>query len=552
MHFVPSEPLNKTNLAIDNSISCTNINNMSRRVVSISILVICLSACDLSPDFDFIRSNPLDPVIPTIEITFPSNNYKNHHTDAINFIAKVNDISYSPHTLHVNIYSDIDGFLDKIIPDASGKANAQINDLSKAEHVIFAEVVNPDGYTRTDSIKIYNNAAPRVNITCISLIDNSYIDLSWEESTDTDFESYGVHRINSNNQTRLVVEIQDISSTTFRDFAPLDSLYRYYVVSRSSAYPEANNSEIKSQERKLFNSSWVQNPGRVPTFNGIKKVLMYPDSPTLLFQRSHEIAAFNFVENKVIGRMDLEQSIIDVANNGAGTEIYVLPPGRERIDIYDATTFNQKEYFIIPRAIDIKSNNRGLIFLTMGFGGGNLYGMERSRMPNRGTHIDFNRGHMIRTTQTTNDVYYVWVGSPRSLFHASHDSEGNITEVNKWPYHGGPAISEGNFEAHPHNQYVVSSMGGNVFEPGPSLALKKTLAPGGEYVDFTFDDTGYFLFAADRRGWIDVYEDLTHSRRIEMTDKPRFLQFDKEKGRLVILAYSDIVQDYEGVLVFEL
>jgi hypothetical protein len=489
-------------------------------------------------DTDFERNNPNDPLLPKIEIISPENKSVSHHMDSIFIEIKVIDLNTSPEDLEINLFSSADGFLKSMRANSLGFASVSLFDLSNNVHYIKAEVMNQLNYTQTDSVLLYNNAPPAANIIEAKLVDNYFTVLDWNRSTDSDFESYKVYRVNSSGETLLITEIYDINKTTFHDVTPLDTVSRYYINTSSSFYETENSGRSGSVYRHLFAKP--------------RMVLKYPGEPVLLLKQgsypSSKLMGFNYEQNKIVAELPEGEYIYTstVGDNGFGVEIYVVyHSDRTVLHIYDGSSLQLKKSVKTDYHIDgIETDNKGNIITRDYFW---FRASTRAQFPYHRSYIQASLG-VFKISKTTNDIYIInndW--SPSSMWHIKYDDDNGVLESTKWPYHGGPSISGSAFQVHPHGKYVVSSIYGNIFDKAPSQQLLKTLNQIGRYIDFAFNESGDFLYAADQRGWVNIYNDLTFIRRIEVDMIPQFIFY--ENGQLVLFGESTVLKNYFGVLV---
>ncbi|NBC25334.1 MAG: hypothetical protein GVY08_00595 [Bacteroidetes bacterium] len=511
------------------------------RILGVVLMSVCfaglLNGCNTF-DTDYERDNPNDPILPKIDIVTPTNPFINYHEDLLSLEIQVQDANTSLNELEINLYSDKDGYLETIQANQSGFASTQLGGLSKDDHYLIAEVVNKLGRSTRDTTLLYNTAPPRASITEAKFEKNSFIQLTWEKSPDPDFEFYKVYRVNSVQDTTLLAEISNVSETTFKDFAPLDSLYRYHINTSSTAFEIENTSTTASLERTLFFK---------PQFSGIS-VRKYPDYPALLVSVSSEITGYNYEQDTFIGELsDLGNvSALNVGDNGFGVEIYAVSfDNRSEFLIYDGFSMDLKERISVDYHIgNFETDNRGNIVTQ----DDSWYrASTRSQFPFHNSSISGVTGR-FRLTKTTNDIYIITTGfSPMALGHVKYDDNNSVIESNGWPYHSGPPLSSTSFEVHPHGEYVITAFAGQIYEKAPSLEHRKAINENGRYVDYAFNDSGNLLFALDERGWVSVYEDLNFTSKIEIDMIPKSIFYDN--GELILFGESSILKDYFGVVV---
>lgn len=494
-------------------------------------------------DVDFERDNPSDPVNPKIEILSPVNPFINYHGDLFTLELKVQD-AFTPHSeLKITLYSDKDGLLDTIQANQSGVATSQLSGLSKNVHYLTAEVINNSGGSARDTTLLYNTAPPKVNITEAKLVKNSFIQLNWDTSPDPDFEFYKLYRVNSLQDTTLLAEISDVAVTSFKDFAPLDSLYRYHINTLSSSFDLENRSNISTVTRTLFTESQYYSPS----------VYKYPGQPALLVTKDSNLAGYNYDQDSFFGVISetemLRPGITSiVGDNGQGMEIYTISKGRTEVRIYDAFSMEFKESGNFNSNLTaIATDNRGNIIIQIGISHAMLFVSKRGQFPISNNYVGISGG-ILRVTQSTNDIYIASTsGSPSSLLHASYDNNGNMMNSTGWPYHGGPPLSSSSFEVHPHGEFIITAFTGHIYEKAPSLEHSGALNHNGRYVDFAFNNSGNLLFAADGRGWVDIYDELNFVEKVEIDAFPVKVFYDD--GELIIFGESTILKDYYGVSV---
>lgn len=507
----------------------------------ILFIAVLHTACN-TVDTDYERDNPVDPLLPHVEILHPGNSAITHPGDSLLVEIQAQGTSGSPEELEISISSSVDGDLGTISPNSTGFASVKLGNLSNNIHYIRAEVVNRLGDSYADSIQIFNNAAPAVDIIEAKLVNSYYTEIEWERSNDPNFSSYELFRTNTHGNIISLGKFTDIESTTFQYVAPMDSLNTYFVDASSSFYESVNRGNSKSVYRPLVQEFASNNP---------LTVTKYPGYPILLIGQNSfqfgDLTALNYIENTVIGKIATGRLFNDLAvgDNGFGPEIYAVNSTNQRqLRIYDGLSMELKETIDAGYRIDgIETDNRGNI-ITLGFN--SFRASKRNAFPATNSHIEVTSGD-FKISDSSNDIFLI--RNTYRMWHLSYDDESNVFGLTVWPHEFWPLMSGGNFNVHPHGDYVVTAAIGNILTKPPQFAFLKTLNPDGQYAHFAFDESGDFLFALDQRGWIDIYEDLTFKEALEVgiDINPRNIFYDN--GQIILFGESTVLANYYGVVV---
>lgn len=499
------------------------------------LLPFLYTACNtFEPDYE--RDNPLDPILPKIKILSPNSGLITHHADSITIKIEVSDQNGPVEDMEISLYSRTDGLLTSLQANSSGIASTTISGLSIRTHWLKAEVINSLGKSMADSVRIFNNAPPASNITSVELVDLLYTHIEWEPSTDNDFRNYVLHRINSKGEHTQLAMIEDIHTSSFTYESYLDSLSTYYVETYSTFYSNFNTGAPGYLRRDL-----------VP--NTHRKISHYPGQPLMVINHLNRLTVFNYEEQRIVGEIPAAPSTLwsTMGDNGFGLEIYfVEESNRSILHIYDAHTLQLKE--TIPAGyniIGLVSDNRGNIITREG---------QQYRVSKRGEfpihkNIGHARGANFKVSKTSNDIYGYTLGiSPSHLWHMSYTNTGVLSQNTQWPYHGGISFIA-HFRLHPQGEFIISSSIGTIIEKAPSLEFRKHLNQTGGYSDFAFSENGDYIFAADNRGWINIYHDLSLVDRIDVNNmRPRFINYDN--GNLILFAGSTVLPESYGLIVF--
>lgn len=500
-------------------------------ILSISVL---FTACN-KYDTDYERNNPNDPLVPNITILSPENETVSYHKDSVLVKVQVSDENTPLTDLKIKLYSNIDGLISSIQANSDGIGSIMVGGLSINPQYLKAEVTNNLGHRYSDKVLLYNDAPPVANVKNVKLVDAYYNEIEWTQSTDSYFESYKVYRISSLGDTLLVATLNDIGNTVFRDAAPLDTLTQYYLETTSTFSETTNTGEPGFVSREIFSKP--------------QRISKYPGEPILLLHYQFHLIAYNYEQNEVIGSIS-EGAVTTsaVGNNGFGPEIYVVFHSNNRIlHIYDGITLELKVVINANYNIrDINTDNRGNIISRDG---------AQFRVSSRTDFPYFDSGVFVqncihcshgvfKTVKTSNDIYFIASG----VWHIKYNNNNSILEATRWPYsNNGPIIDRFNFEIHPHGEYLITAAPGNLIDKAPSLQYIATLRLGAQYDSFVFNDSGETIYAADDRGWVDIFENFNYIERIWLELKPISIFY--KNNNLIMFGRSTVLEDYFGVMV---
>ncbi|MCH8558152.1 MAG: hypothetical protein LAT84_10030 [Balneolia bacterium] len=508
------------------------------------LFTVALAACN-TVDTDFKRDNPIDPVLPKIEILSPENEFINHHNDTLFVEIQVQDVNSPLDELEINVSSHRDGFLTSVRPNSSGYANINLTGLSISTHYIKAEATNTLGNTQADSVFVRNNAAPAVNMLTAEFVEGFYNELTWEQSPDDEFQYYDLYKINSLGASRNIARITDRGATTYRHPAPIDSLTTYFIKTSSTFYQTPHTGRSKDIHR--------------PAFFGMQgaqffSAIHYPNIPVIIVNKRvtsffHKLIAYNYVRNEIIAADIPDGSrILQMAagKNGSVHEVYItkaVNPGR--LYIYDALTMELIEYINSAWPISqlFTDNSGNLIRRSNNL----IHVSGRNEFPAFNSQVTINSYNAtISVSGESNEIYHRTLGHTRQVRHMHYDNNGNVSGLNG-PYSG--LDFSGATVIHPNGDYLVTSSQAKIIDKAPSLEHLETLKLNASYIGFTFGRTGDILFALDSRGWVDVYENLSLTDHIEVDMIPERIFYND--GTIVLFGKSKHLsgnhRDYYGV-----
>ncbi len=104
---------------------------------------------------------------PLVTITGPADGIEVDEGDSLAFRAVAADGDDAPEQLFARWTSDLDGLLDEANPDGAGALGFDFGGLSIGQHTVAIEVVDSDGMTHQDSIRVEINGAPSAPVVSI-------------------------------------------------------------------------------------------------------------------------------------------------------------------------------------------------------------------------------------------------------------------------------------------------------------------------------------------------------------------------------------------------
>lgn len=517
------------------------------------LLLIFVFSCERIDESEFTRYKADDPVVPWLSILQPGGTVLIHVDDTVFVRLRAGDNFASRDQLNLRLSSNLDGDLISSNPDVEGYADFELHSLSRGVHRITIRVSNPQGYGRNYTITISTLAPNRTTIRRAELVGSSHVDLEWDASPYPYFNTFEIYRTTSDGEQDLIAEIGNPSETTFRDFPPLDSLYKYEVRTTSRGTRFTNTSHPALIRRTLFGGG-TQNHFPQPV------ILHYPNDPEVMIFYEGIKQKFDYESEEIKGNLDRSLSFAEIGSNGQGTELYLIESLTENgtpvslLHIYDAHQLTLKETLRFEvEILSIASDNRGFLFTHLAGLSSSFATITRSNghLQTGSDNQSFYTG-TIRLVPGKREMYrFRNSASNNNVIYTTYSEQGELGSFTPWPYQGSNNfLTNSVFEVHPKGDFIVTGGNASVFEAGPDMTLRRVLGMNRGYRAFAFSNDGN-VFIAVSNEWLDIY-DSNLNRIGEIPGQWYPASVFHRGDYAVVVGYSTVISGKLGVTTVSL
>lgn len=426
-------------------------------------------------------------------------------------------------------------------PNHNGYILFEDTDFPIVIDTVFVTATNLDAVSTTESVVIDKTKPFRVKLELASDVDG-IINLNWNASTDTNFQSY---------------ILQKKSGSDFIDYRTFQDQLTISYIDSSTLFASSMTYRIQTKnsgvyEKTSSNSISVNNPnGNVYAFD-YRNTLIHPSKNYLYlfevidYDYNVRIKLYNYMTKEYLTETVTTPRVgyASIAETYRGVEL-VYPTTGGKFLIYDAENLTLKKSVVVGAAGWCSAiTNNGIIYISHNYGMSSFNGET-------GEQIDSTNLRTYRLHSFTNkDALFGYVGY--ELFYINIDDQGHILS-----YIRGTSdryLYEYVFSVSNSESYSIIGSSGYIFSTNSTLEFLGSLPfTGGGKTQCIFNNTDNLIYSAtDDQYRLRCYDYPSLILSKVITTKGHPVKLFLRDNQLIVISLSAPWFDYSGIEKFTL